>query len=66
MVVNHGGTLSKEYFKSYIQLMMNAKRCSLADAGEITTRQFFGMNKDRFGESTYKNFMKALSELKMD
>lgn len=64
MIVNHASTLSKEYFKSYIQLIMNTKNCSLDKGIEITMQRLFHMNKYSYGEMAYKNFKKAYTELK--
>lgn len=64
MIVNHASTLSKEYFKSYIQLIMNTKNCSLDKGREITMQRLFDMNKYSYGEETCENFKKAYKELK--
>ncbi len=64
MVINHASTLSKEYFKSYIKLIMNAENCSLDRARELTFQQLFKMNKEAYGKDTYENLTEGYKELK--
>ncbi|QTM98415.1 hypothetical protein ERJ70_03310 [Sediminibacillus dalangtanensis] len=66
MVVNHGGSLTPNYFKSYIKLVLNANECSLKEAKAIVFKHFFEMKERRFGEETYKNFLLAYKELEKD
>ncbi|SDM82307.1 hypothetical protein [Sediminibacillus halophilus] len=66
MVVNHGGSLTQNYFKSYIKLILNANECSLKEAKEIVFNHFFERKESRFGEETYKNFLFAYKELEKD
>lgn len=63
MIVNNGGNLSKEYFVSYLKLVMNAKQCSLVQAKDHMEIHFFKRNVQSFGKYTYSNFSKALKEL---
>lgn len=63
MIVNSGGKLSKEYFVSYLKLVMNAKQCSLVQAKDHMEIYFFKRNVQSFGKYTYSNFLKAVEEL---
>jgi hypothetical protein len=49
MVVNHAGTLTQDYFRSYIKLVMNANECSLKEAKNKTFKHLFETNESRFG-----------------
>ncbi|WHX25123.1 hypothetical protein [Virgibacillus halodenitrificans] len=66
MTVNHGGTLTQDYFKSYIKLIITANECSSEEAKNIAFKQLFGEDENRFGQETYKNFLLAYKELKTD
>lgn len=59
MTVNNGGKLSKEYFISYLNLIMATKTCTLEEAREYTFEHFFKGNKDTFGEYSYYHFVQA-------
>jgi len=63
MIVNSGGKLSKEYFISYLMLVMNAKQCSLALAKEYMEIHFFRRDVHSFGKYSYSNFLEAVKEL---
>ncbi|SOC42941.1 hypothetical protein [Ureibacillus acetophenoni] len=63
MIVNSGGKLSKEYFVSYLKLVMNAKQCSLVQAKDHMELHFFKRDVLSFGEYTYSNFMEAVKDL---
>ncbi|MEI4768187.1 hypothetical protein WAX74_00755 [Psychrobacillus sp. FJAT-51614] len=63
MTVNNGGKLSKEYFVSYIQLVMNARTCSVEEACRFVLEQFFKGNKHTFGDYSYGNFLSACKEI---
>ncbi|GAB4074625.1 hypothetical protein GCM10028778_21280 [Barrientosiimonas marina] len=63
MVVNHAGTLTQDYFKSYIKLIMNVNECPLEETKNIAFKQLFGTNESRFGKETYKNFLLAYQKL---
>jgi len=66
MVSNHAGTLTQDYFKSYIKLVMNANECSLKEAKNMAFKHLFETNESRFGKGTYKNFLLAYKELEND
>ncbi|WP_409251002.1 hypothetical protein V1502_12630 [Bacillus sp. SCS-153A] len=63
MTVNHGGTLSKEYFISYLSLIMNSRGCSAEQAKEIAFDLFFRGNQEVYGKKTYTEFLTAYSVL---
>ncbi|MGM0845328.1 MAG: hypothetical protein ACQEUT_10150 [Bacillota bacterium] len=65
MTVNHGGTLGKEYFISYLSLVMNSRGCSPQQAKEITLSQFFKGSPEIYGHDTYNAFIEAYSLLIM-
>lgn len=64
MTINHAGTLGKEYFISYIKLIMNACGCSVDEAKEQTFKRLFNFQMDSMGQETYQQFLKAYKELK--
>ncbi|WP_174730402.1 hypothetical protein [Mesobacillus harenae] len=66
MTVNHGGSLSKQYFISYIKLVQNSRNSSIETAKQITMDLFFRMDKSRYGQETYKSFLAAYHELKKE
>jgi hypothetical protein len=63
MAVNHGSALGKEYFISYLSLIMNAKGCSAEEAKDIGFNLFFNGNKDVYGKRTYQEFLAAFAVL---
>ncbi|MBS4223104.1 hypothetical protein [Lederbergia citrea] len=64
MTVNRGSVLGKEYFLSYIKLILKSRNCTLEMAKELTFKMFFHNNKDQFGKETYQRFLTAYEELK--
>lgn len=63
MTVNHANTLKKEYFLSYINLIMISRNCSLEEAKELTMDLFFHNNIEQYGKSTANHFREAYNEL---
>ena len=63
MTINHAGTLGKEYFISYIKLIMNACGCSVDEAKEQTFKRLFNNQEESMGRETYKQFLIAYREL---
>lgn len=63
MTVNHAGTLKKEYFLSYIKLVMISRNCSLQQAKDITINLFFHNDSLRYGNQTYERFLDAYNQL---
>ncbi|WP_043931757.1 hypothetical protein [Bacillus sp. EB01] len=63
MTVNHGGTLKKEYFFSYLKLVMNFRKCSVNEARNLALQMFFRNDKNAYGTETYTNFLKAVRVL---
>ena len=63
MTINHAGTLGKEYFISYIKLIMNACGCSVDEAKEQTFKRLFSSQEESMGRATYQQFLKAYREL---
>jgi hypothetical protein len=63
MAVNHGSMLGKEYFISYLSLIMNAKGCSVEEAKDIAFNLFFKGSEDVYGKKTYQEFLAACSKL---
>lgn len=43
---------------------MNTLNCTLNEARDQTYDEFFGGNTERFGKSTYANFVEAYEEMK--
>jgi hypothetical protein len=63
MTVNHGGSLGKNYFLSYINLILISRNCSLKQARDLVMQLFFKNNIDQYGKETYERFMEAYIEL---
>ncbi|PFO08494.1 hypothetical protein COJ85_03105 [Bacillus sp. AFS076308] len=63
MTVNHASTLKKEYFLSYINLVMISRNCSLQQAKELTIELFFKNNYEQYGKQTYERFIEAFKQL---
>jgi hypothetical protein len=63
MTVNHASTLKKEYFLSYINLIMISRNCSLEEAKQITMELFFHNNIEQYGKQTYERFLDAINHL---
>ncbi|MBM7573679.1 hypothetical protein [Aquibacillus albus] len=66
MIVNHAGTLKKDFFIAYLSLVMNAKNCTLNQAKETTFERFFKQDKDIYGQETYQQFLLAYRSLRSD
>jgi hypothetical protein len=63
MTVNHGGSLGKEYFLSYINLIKISRDCTLEQARNLTLELFFNNNIDLYGKDTYNRFSEAFDDL---
>ena len=63
MVVNNGGNLSFEYFIAYLNLVMQAKQCSVSCAKQDMLEKFFKGNPYHFGSLSYKSFTEAIDEI---
>jgi hypothetical protein len=64
MTINHAGTLNKEYFLSYMKLIMNAHQNTVNQAKELTFQRLFGSQTNSLGRRSYENFLLAYNELK--
>ncbi|EJV61726.1 hypothetical protein BWGOE4_18840 [Bacillus mycoides] len=64
MIINHAGNLKKDYFLSYMRLIMNARQCNVEDAKDYIFQSMFGLQDNSLGEKTYQNFLDAYQELK--
>ncbi|WP_462411467.1 hypothetical protein [Neobacillus sp. Marseille-QA0830] len=63
MTVNHASTLKKEYFLSYLNLVMISRNCSLQQAKDLTIELFFKNNIEQYGKQTYERFLIAFNQL---
>jgi hypothetical protein len=63
MTVNHGGSLGKNYFLSYLNLILISRNCSLKQARDLAMQLFFKNNINQYGQKTYERFMEAYREL---
>jgi hypothetical protein len=63
MVVNRGGNLSKAYFMAYLNLIMQAKECTVSCAQQYMLDQFFKGNANHFGQVSYQSFMQAVEDI---
>ncbi len=64
MVVNHGGNLKPDYFRSYLSLIMMSRNFNLEQAENYMVKTFFKENLNRYGTTTYENFVEALNSFK--
>ena len=64
MVINRAGSLRKDYFISYMKLIMNAYNYQVEEAKELVFQRLFGMREDSLGLETYQQFLQAYRELK--
>ncbi|MBL4956692.1 MULTISPECIES: hypothetical protein [Bacillus] len=64
MTINHAGTLNKEYFLSYMNLIMNAHQNTVDQAKELAFQRLFGAQTNSLGRRSYENFLLAYKELK--
>lgn len=64
MTVNHAGALKKEYFLSYLNLIMLSRSCTIEQAKGIAMELFFHSNNEEYGLETYHRFLEAYHELK--
>jgi hypothetical protein len=62
VIINKGGKLSPAYFLSYLELVMNARQCSRAEAYEIVFIQLFDQDKNKLGPDSYQAFEKAYTQ----
>lgn len=63
MVVNNGGNLSIAYFIAYLNLIIQAKQCSVICAQQYMLEKFFKGNPNHFDPVTYQSFIQATSEI---
>lgn len=63
MTVNHGSTLSVDYFISYLELIMKARQFSLEEAMSYMRNHFFKGEAHLYGEVTARHFEKAIQLL---
>lgn len=63
MTINHAGSLKKEYFISYMKLIMNAFGCSVEEAKDKTFERLFRLQEIEMGQETYEQFILAYREL---
>ena len=60
MTVNNGANLSKEYFISYLNLVKEARSCSLEQAQDYMFNHFLKINNHIYGKDSYCNFSQAI------
>ena len=64
MKINHAGTLSGDYFVSYLNLIMISREVSLKEAVSYMKNEFFKGKTDLYGKVTETHFNQAIQELK--
>jgi hypothetical protein len=62
MILNKGGKLSPEYFFSYLELVMNSRQCSRADAYQIVFSRLFDQDTNKLGSDSYHAFETAYKQ----
>jgi hypothetical protein len=63
MTVNHAGILKKEYFISFLKLIILSRNCSTEQAKDIAMELFFHHNIEEYGLQTFQRFLDAYHEL---
>lgn len=63
MTFNRGSLLSVDYFASYLELVMNSRKCDSETAFHIALERIFQNNPDAFGMDTFENFQKAYEKI---
>ncbi|MFB7155725.1 hypothetical protein [Lysinibacillus sp. NPDC056232] len=63
VTVNHASVLTKEYFISYLTLIMKSREYTLPQAELFAYDFFFKGDKERYGDSTWFQFEKATKEI---
>lgn len=66
MIINRSGVLKKEYFVSYMNLIMNSMECSIEKAKDITFQRLFRNNPKKLGTTSYQEFLLAYEELQKE
>ncbi|MFJ3389473.1 MULTISPECIES: hypothetical protein [unclassified Lysinibacillus] len=64
MTVNHASVLTKEYFISYLTLIMKSREYTLPQAESYALDFFFKGDIERYEPSTWCQFEKAIIEIK--
>ncbi|SIT91830.1 hypothetical protein SAMN05428946_2744 [Edaphobacillus lindanitolerans] len=62
MPVNHGGALTKEFFLSYLRLLLTTRAGSIKEAEDLTIDIFFKGNLEMYGLETKLAFEQAMQE----
>lgn len=63
MTVNHASVLTKEYFISYLTLIMKSREFSIDQATSFAINFFFKGDTELYGSSTWSQFEKATIEI---
>ena len=63
MIIKRGGDLHKEYFVSYMNLIMNAMECPVEKAKDVTFQRLFRNNTRTLGATSYREFLLACEEI---
>lgn len=63
MTVNHASVLTKEYFISYLTLIMKSREFSLDQATSFAVEFFFKGKSSLYGPSTWSQFEKVIKEI---
>ncbi|WP_377889985.1 hypothetical protein [Alkalihalobacillus sp. R86527] len=64
MITKNAGKLSKSYFISYLNLVMDAREVTLDEAKTFAFKELFDNDQETYGMGTYGEFEKAYHELK--
>lgn len=64
MKINRGSVLSKEYFISYLNLVMKSRDYDLSAATDYVINHFFHGDICKYGERTYQNFLSSVEYIK--
>jgi len=62
--VSSGSVLSKEYFISYLQLVMKSRGLTLEKATDYTKDTFFNGDLCAYGQQTFDHYWSAVRELR--
>lgn len=66
MLVHHSGNKSKEFFYSYMKLILLTRTLSYAELQNFVENQFFKGNLEEYGTHTKEQYKQALQQIQQE
>ncbi|SOC39862.1 hypothetical protein [Ureibacillus acetophenoni] len=66
MLVHHSGNKSKEFFYSYMRLILLTRTSSIDEMQKIVESYFFNGNIEEYGEHTREQYIQALKQIQSE